>query len=44
MKDSTLNEIIKEINQSKDDTALKDLFDFIDTNKEVIEVKEDEMA
>jgi hypothetical protein len=44
MKDSTLNDIVKEINQSKDDTVLKGLFDFIDTNKEVIEVKEDAMA
>lgn len=44
MKDSTLADIIKEINQSKDDTVLKGLFDFIDGNKEVIQVKEDEMA
>lgn len=44
MKDSTIDDIIKEINQSKDDRMLKGLFDFIDGNKEVIEVKEDEMA
>lgn len=42
MKDSNLNEIVKEINQSKDDTVLKGLFDFIDANKDVIELKEDE--
>lgn len=36
---SSINEIVKQINQSKDDTALKGLFDFIDANKEVIEVK-----
>lgn len=42
MKDSTLNEIIKEINQSKDDMILKGLFYLIDANKQVIEVKEDE--
>lgn len=38
MKDSTIADIIKEINQSKDDIVLKGLFDFIDANKEVIEV------
>lgn len=41
---SSINEIVKEINQSKDDTALKDLFDFIDANKQVIEVKEDDKS
>lgn len=40
---SSINEIVKEINQSQDDTAMQDLLDFINSEKEIIEV-ENEMA